>query len=360
MSGSLPQYWSLRDARAASPAPGATLVIQPLPGIGDMVWHLPHLHALAARAGSGVWLLTKRRAGAERLLRGDPAVAGLLWLERKPGRHDGWLGFWRLVGLLRAGRFAEVWILHDSARYAWAARLAGIPRRYGYGFTGQQALTQTRFLGRAEQRLHPLIKAYRLLELLGVGPLEDEPHLALAADAVAAVGERYGHLPQPWLALGVGSSEPYKQWGAARFAELARALPGRGIGTVLVLGGPAERRLAQDILAAAQHPAVVAVTDLPLDQSAALLARCQAYVGNDTGVLNMAAALGVPALGLFGASPPLHHSRHIHPLTPAAGAGMAAIDAAQVLVALNGLVPDLDRPQPHHKRSGACPPRSPD
>jgi heptosyltransferase-2 len=73
---------------------------------------------------------------------------------------------------------------------------------------------------------------------------------------------------------------------------------------------------------------------LPLGDVAALLARCRRYIGNDTGVLNMAAALGVPVIGLFGGSRPLWHSRFIHPLLPPSGEhGMAAITVHQVLEA---------------------------
>ncbi|MCB1781025.1 MAG: hypothetical protein KDJ34_13240, partial [Candidatus Competibacteraceae bacterium] len=71
---------------------------------------------------------------------------------------------------------------------------------------------------------------------------------------------------------------------------------------------------------------------LPLEQTAALLASSCCYIGNDTGVLNMAAALETPVLGLFGGSPPLTHSRFIHAITPPVNhSGMAAITVARVL-----------------------------
>ena len=53
---------------------GRTLIVQPLPGIGDMVWHLPHIHAIAATTVDGkVDLLTKPRSQADRLLGVDAA-----------------------------------------------------------------------------------------------------------------------------------------------------------------------------------------------------------------------------------------------------------------------------------------------
>ena len=65
-----------------------------------------------------------------------------------------------------------------------------------------------------------------------------------------------------------------------------------------------------------------------VQRSAALLRQCQFCLGNDTGVLNMAVANGVPSLGLFGATPPLAHDPLLHALV---GEGMAAIAVDQVL-----------------------------
>src|SRR5277367_5575869 len=59
-------------------------VVQPLPGIGDMIWHLPHLRALAAAVGGAVTLVTKPRSGASELLAAEPAVRDIMWLDRNP------------------------------------------------------------------------------------------------------------------------------------------------------------------------------------------------------------------------------------------------------------------------------------
>lgn len=317
---------------------GRTLIVQPLPGIGDMVWHLPHIHAIAATTHSGrVDVLTKPRSQADRLLGADPTVERVLWLERDAGRHAGWRGLWQLAEWLRQAAYQRVWILHGSARYALAARLAGIPERIGYGVGLQSLLLSVPVRLPPERRhAHPILRADALLALLDVPCPEPEPQLAIAAEAAQAIAARFAAWPLPWIALGIGSSEPWKQWGAARFAELALALERRRAGAIFIVGGPAERALADEILAlaaAGQGRAVDAVA-LPLEQTAALLARCRCYIGNDTGVLNMAAAVGIPAIGLFGGSQPLWHSRFIHPLRPPAGErGMAAITVPRVLEA---------------------------
>lgn len=328
-----------------TPEPGPrrrTLVIQPLPGIGDMVWHLPPIHAIAKAAPDGrVSILTKPRSLADRLLVADPAVDRILWLHRNPGIHDGVAGLFRLVALLRREAFATVWILHPSARYALAALLAGIPRRIGFGIGVQKRLlNHAAHLAEEDRHSHPIDKAMRLVTACGLTLEEDEPQLTVLPAAAARIAERYGYLPEPWVAVGIGSSEPFKQWGADNFAALAARLAGPGGPTLFLLGGPDETDMGRRIAAGvrAEGGTVEDAVGRPIEETAALLARCRLYVGNDTGVLNMAAAVGVDGIGLFGGSPPLHHSRHIRCVTPPAGeSGMERISVEQVMAAVRDL-----------------------
>jgi heptosyltransferase-2 len=72
-----------------------------------------------------------------------------------------------------------------------------------------------------------------------------------------------------------------------------------------------------------------------LSEVAALFRVSRFYVGNDTGVMNMAAAVGIPTYCLFGAVPPFYHSSRIVPITPPGGVsktdGMARLSVGQVL-----------------------------
>ncbi len=301
---------------------GGALVIQPLPGIGDMVWHLPHIHAIAdISPGGTVTILTKSRSRAEQLFAADRRVHEVLWLEReRGGQHAGWRGFLRLVSQLRSRRFESVWILHDSTRYALATWLAGIPERIGAAASSTGWLLTHAVLLTAEQRrMHPIDKADLLLRAQGL--MLPQARLVVAATATQRIAERYQGTATPWVALGIGSSEPYKQWGARRFGELACALVSRYGFTPFLIGGDGERDLGSEIIAEAgrQGVAVQDALGLSVADTMALLASCRAYVGNDTGFLNVAAALDVPAFGLFGASPPLLHSAAIHCLLPEDG-----------------------------------------
>lgn len=106
------------------------------------------------------------------------------------------------------------------------------------------------------------------------------------------------------IALHPGAGSAAKRWHPERFLSLARHLASEGR-TVLLIEGPAEPSLAREIGRMLSGRAVIAES-LPLDLLAAVIARCHAFVGNDSGVAHLAAALGVPSLVLFGPTEPKH------------------------------------------------------
>jgi heptosyltransferase-2 len=112
-------------------------VIQPLPGIGDMIWHLPHIRAIAAAARHEITLIAKPRSAAKDIFAAEDTIADVLWMDRNPerrrGTHDGPSGLLHLIATLRARKFETVVILHHSRTLACAAMAAGVPRRQGYG-----------------------------------------------------------------------------------------------------------------------------------------------------------------------------------------------------------------------------------
>jgi heptosyltransferase II len=302
-------------------------VLQPLPGIGDMIWHLPHICAIALHVGAPITLIAKPRSAADQLVRAEAAVRDVMWLDRNPeqhrGRHDGLLGLARFVRSLRSRRFDAIYLLHHSQTLAFAAMIAGIPARYGYGYRLQRlSLSRAPFLPGSIQRRHPHEQATAWLAAASI-PLDDpEPCLAVDPRVRAGVIARLGD--RQVVAIGIGSSEPYKQWGAERFASLAAGLIASGRSPLVLVGGSGEAGLANDIIARLGDRArsVRLAIGWDLGELAALFAGSAFYVGNDTGVMNLAAAVGTTSYCLFGATAPLRHSRHIVPITPPGGVAM--------------------------------------
>ncbi len=325
---------------------GRVAIVQPLPGLGDMIWHLPHIAAIARHTlGGRVTLVAKPSSQAEELLASEQAVADILWLNRNPreghGRHDGLSGLSglaRLVGALRARRFDSAVLLHHSRTLAFALCSAGIANRFGYGHVLQRPFLNRRpYLTAAVLRHTPYQQASAWLAAAGWSPAASEPVIAVGAPARQAVERRLAGRPGRLVALGLGSSEAAKQWGTPHFTALCNLLLAAGWPVVVAIGGPAEAAMIDQLARAC--PAVVPAAGWRLGEVGALLERAAFYVGNDTGVMNLAAAVGCRSYGLFGSTTPLAHSRHIVPVVPPDACtdrpgGMARISPAAVIAAI--------------------------
>ncbi len=319
-------------------------VVQPLPGIGDMVWHLPHIQAIAAQAGAPVTVLAKPRSLAGQLLEHETFVAAVQTLDLNPsgrrGTHDGVAGLLRLAADLRTGRFGSVVLLHHSATIAAATLLAGIPNRFGYGWGGQRLfLNRGPYLPRAIGKLHQHTRATRYLAAAGIPLGSAEPRLTIPSAARAEANRRLGRRDAPFVAVGIGSSEPLRQWGTARFIQLVAALLDAGWPLVVLTGGPEDTASAAAIRAAlsgrSERIADALGWDLPT--VAGLLSGAAFYAGNNTGVMNMAAAAGTRTYALFGTTAPFHHASQIVPIcAPDIGVhdGMGRLSLDAVLAAI--------------------------
>lgn len=295
-------------------------VVQPLPGIGDMVWHVPHIRAIAEWAGVAVTVLTKPRSLADQLLVNEASVSDVMWIDINPigrrGMHDGIGGFIRLIRMLRARRFASAVFLHHSETLAAAAWLAGIPDRRGYGWGRQRLfLNNGPYLPPDVLRHHQHTRATRYLQAAGIALSNDEPSLMLPPDVRATARDRV-RLNGPFIAMGIGSSEPLRQWGAERYGLLSAALLDAGWPMIVLLGGLEDAGMAADVMKSlgARACQVHLVLGWELADVMGVLAEAEFYVGNNTGVMNIAAAVATPTYALFGTTMPFKHARKIVPI----------------------------------------------
>ncbi|MGE0254428.1 MAG: glycosyltransferase family 9 protein [Alphaproteobacteria bacterium] len=155
-------------------------------------------------------------------------------------------------------------------------------------------------------------RVVHMARTLGLGATPPAPRLWTDA---ADEAEAARLLPPGPPLLGIGPTANWrgKTWRAECFAELvARLTAPRGPlpgARVAVFGAPAERAAAApvlDALPAARRVDLVGTIGLPV--VAACLSRLALYVGNDSGLMHMAAAAGTPTLGLFGPSRPAHYA----------------------------------------------------
>ena len=123
---------------------------------------------------------------------------------------------------------------------------------------------------------------------------------ALRAEGAKALAEAGGEGPPPWLFVHPGAGSPGKCWPAEAFAQVITTLAASTRVNVVVHAGPADAAAAA---ALRRHlgAGVAWLTNPSLPVLAGVLAHATVYLGNDSGVSHLAAALGVPSLILFDA-----------------------------------------------------------
>jgi heptosyltransferase-2 len=298
-----------------------TAVQLQLNGMGDLVWHAQYFRCVAEQSRDGqVTVIAPPTAMARELLGHEPWVREVIDFDRRPrrsegrrGRHSGLAGLLRFGAELAPRRLERMVMFSDHpGRAVIVCWRAGIRLRIGYGATWLQRLLLTK-----SPRIHmyegPAVAGYKdatsfaMAQGFCTAPIV--PRISVLPDVLTHMRTRLAALPQPLHAFGIGASEPYKQWGEDHFVELAGRLAARGHG-VLLLGGPAETPLARAIRARIDlglQERIASITDGTVAESVAALSLARSCIGNDTGVANIAAAVGTPSFVVLGPRPPLEH-----------------------------------------------------
>lgn len=224
-----------------------------------------------------------------------------LWVYDKSGAQKSARSLWNLASQLRRRHYSITLTAHPSFRSRLLTGLIGAPVRVGFkGFGARFCFTHRVTNDLSLEPDHGLRRTNLVRALkpeIEPGPLSvpisREAHAA-ADDFFSQIGER------PCLGLVPGSAWRTKRWPVNYYAELAVKWIREEQGSVIVVGGEAESGIIREIRRRDErniHPAV----GYPLQQVGALLSRCTAVVGNDTGVTLLAVAAGSPkVIALYG------------------------------------------------------------
>ena len=283
-----------------------SLIIAPQ-WIGDAVMSEPLLARLAER---GEQLTVAALPWVAPVYRAMPQVGDVIELPFAHGRLD-WAERRRLATALR-GRFDIAYVLPNSLKSALIPWLAGIPKRIGYHGESRYLLLNRRLPNPPGRP--PMVAFYSALAGTPA-PADQRPRLrfdAAAIDAAAAsVGVQRGNY---WVFAPGAEYGPAKCWPAEHYAELARTLAAAHGLPILLLGSGKELALCEQIAQHAEGACRVLAGKTSLLDAMALIAGSRGVVSNDSGLMHVAAAFGVPQVAVFGSTSP----EHTPPLNPKA------------------------------------------
>jgi heptosyltransferase-1 len=310
------------------------LIIKPS-AVGDVVHTLPVLEKLRRRYPRAQidWLLTPENA---EIVRGHPALSNILLFARRDfsnGRRVGGVAsVLKLIGQIRAAHYQMVIDLHGQFRSAMFAVASEAPVRIGFGSPVRRTVStfQGRQLGNIPDRgwagaregswfayshripiptleLHAVDRYLWLADLLG---LDNDPpvfNLPVNPEAEARISthlNKYAPRGRPLAILAPSTTWETKHWTPEGFAGVARRLTAEGF-TPVFIGVKGEEAINRSIQT--QAPGSTDFTgQTSVADMIALIRRAGIVVTNDSGATHVAAALGRPAVSIFGPTNPVH------------------------------------------------------
>jgi lipopolysaccharide heptosyltransferase I len=363
-----------------------------LSALGDVVHTIPALNKLRRRYPNARidWLVTP---GIAELLRHNPAINNVIEFLRdewsEPWRPAPYVSSARLIAQLRSAEYDLVIDLQGQLRSAVFAFTSGSPVRIGFDKPRPDAFTSLSRIIPEEARKHawkgaregswlaytdsiplPTLDIHPVERYLGIAPmlgLDDGPanfSFPIPHEAAARIDDLlddYEIAKEKIAVVAPGTVWETKQWRADAFAEVARNLLQQNLAVVLI-GSQGERSLCEEIASLAPG-AVSLAGKTTVSELAALISRAASCVTNDSGPMHLAAALGRPAVSVFGPTDPVWAGPYRQPDSvvragvpcspcylrrlrecPNGHACMQQVTAATVVTRIKGLAKDVSVP----------------
>ncbi len=293
------------------PPPGRILVKE-VNWLGDLVMSTPALRAIRrAWPGAHLAVLIKKELAS--------FFDGARWLDEvipySVGR--GLSGFFdrrRIVGEIRSRRFDLGVLFPSSFESALWIAMAGIRRRAGFVADARGAmLTLKAPPPREAVTGHQVNYWLAMVRATGVCVADTRaddfsidvhgPHRERMREWLAANRKRRG---RPVFAIAPAAAYgPAKEWPAESYGALIDLLARREDAEVVLIGAASERAKCEEVAAASKSGAMIAAGHTNVGELIALLSICDGFIGNDSGSMHMAGALGIPTVAIFGSTNPV-------------------------------------------------------
>jgi lipopolysaccharide heptosyltransferase II len=258
-------------------------------------------------------LLRRRFAQATLAWSVEPAALPLIELCRAVDeiivfdRPRGLTAFRSFLATIRARRFDLVLDLQRHFKSGFISRWSGAPIRLGFHPANAKEfnwLFNNRYIPRTRQDTQKIVSYMKFAEYLGIDPTPITWNLQLTSSDHAAAEKILGAVRTDIGVLFIGSRWQSKQWFGAQIAAAADQIHQRHGLDIVFLGSSADKAVADEAAALTQTRVINLVGRTRLREAVAIIARARFCLGPDTGLMHIAAALGIPVISLWGATDP--------------------------------------------------------
>ena len=267
--------------------------------LGDLIWQLPYIKAISEHHTQRVDLILREKTQAKNILKDVTHINFISYNNFRKGIFY-WIDVFKLIKIYLKNKYSHVYILDKVNKPAIAAKLSRIKNIIGPGIGNQKKwLTINNVLNDADKNLNYSEQSQKILKLNNIKLNNLYPELEINLDPIK--DQHQDILPKgKKIAFGIDSFEDYKMWFEENFVELADLLYQKNLfDYIYLICGPEKSYLAQRIISLSDKKYFIDCSNKDLTGIITAIKHSDFFVGNNSGPLNLASALGVKSFGLI-------------------------------------------------------------
>ena len=275
--------------------------------VGDAVMTLPALEAVRENFPSAS-ITVLARPWVAPVFENHPAVNDLLIYRKHDALIKNLSEIRRLIHVIRANRYDLAVLFQNAFEAALLAYLGGVKSRLGFDSDGRGFLL-THGIKRTNEifAVHQVEYYLSILKAAGLKAESRNPVLHVAKnDFIKAENLlRQNGISEDDFLLGLSPGAIFgnaKRWPAERFAKIGDLAAGKWNAKVIIMGSKKEKEIGTSMTGLMRHKPVDFCGTTSLGEAMGIIRRCNLFVTNDSGLMHIAAALGVPTLAIFGST----------------------------------------------------------
>ncbi len=285
--------------------------------LGDLIWQLPSIKAISNHHGEKIDLILRKKTQAKNIFKDLSHINKIYYNEFRKGLYY-WIDVFKMIKIFKLEKYEFVYILDKVNKPAIAAKFAKIKNIIGPGLGNQKKwLTSKNFLDQDDWKLSYSEQSQKLLKINSIKFDDKFPNLEVNIERFKKDNTDI-LIPGKKIAFGVDSFENYKMWYEEDFIKLAEFLYERKLfDYIYLICGPDKPYISKKIMNDSNKNYFIDCSSKDLEGIILAIKSSDFYVGNNSGPLNMSAALGVKTFGLIANDPvsELKFSK-INPITP--------------------------------------------
>ena len=285
--------------------------------LGDLIWQLPYIKAISEHHNEKIDLIVRKKTQAQNILRDLNHINKIYYNDFRKGLAY-WIDVFKLKKIFNLEKYDFVYILDKVNKPAIAAKLAGIKNIIAPGLKNQKKwITVKNYLNEEDWKLNYSEQSQKFLKINSIDIKEKFPKLDVNIERFKD-GNNDLLVEGKKIAFGVDSFEDFKMWYEEDFIKLADLLYEKKLfDFIYLICGPEKSYIAERIIQNSKKPYFIDCSNKDLSGVILAIKNSNFFVGNNSGPINLSAALGVKTFGLIANAPisELKYSK-IKPITP--------------------------------------------